>query len=100
MKIQYDDLDKIFQLLLNELYKNNSCCEEINFHYDFYWSVPVGKRQDVYNRPELDMGSIEHDLERIHKCILNNEPLPAHFRWLGNVLIAIADSIEDDIAHD
>ena len=97
MRIQHSELVRIYQMLMNVLSKNIMFGKEINFIYDFYWDVPIGERQDVLNKPELDIGSIEHDLERIKQCLQDNDPMPCHFRWLGSILIAVADTIEHSI---
>ena len=94
MRVLRSDLEKIFQMLMDSFFKNDMCHKEFVFNYDFYWTPPVGKRDDLYNKPELHIGSIIHDLERINHCILDNEPMLEHFRYLGNTLIAMADTIE------
>jgi len=74
---------------------NKNLDREIAFSYDFYWDVPIGKRHKLHIEPKLDMGSIDHDVERIRQLISDsdplNDPLSEHFRWLGDILIAIAD---------
>jgi len=92
MKIQHSDLVNIYKLLMDALWRSD--IKEIEFFYDYYWNVSLGARHDIYNDPVFDMGSIEHDLERIHQCIADKEAMTAHFRWLGNILIAISDTID------
>ena len=94
MKIQRSDLVKIYQLLMDALSQSDIFHNEIVFAYDYYWNVTIGERCDVYNAPKLDIGSIEYDLERVHQCIQNNAPMLNELRYLGNILIAIADTIE------
>jgi len=102
MKIQYSDLIKIFEMLINALAKGNyyqadeDVNKEFDFLYDFYWLfLNDEERYDLSNEPkELGVGSIEHDLERILQCIQDNDPMFEHFRYLGNVFIAMADTIK------
>ena len=91
MKIKQSDLRKIFDMLMDYIPK--SMGDEIEFHYDYYWDVSVAERQDVDNEPVITMGSIDHDLERLFQCLQDNDPINSHFRWLGNVLIAMEESL-------
>ena len=100
MKICHSDLVKAYQVLMDALSKSDAYStsdttgKEFSFAYDYYWNVPIGKRYDIDNIPELDIGSIDHDLERISHCVQDNEPMYHHFRYFGNILIAIADTLE------
>ena len=93
MKITHSDLIKIYKILMDALSQSDVFHTEIDFLYDYYWNIPIEKRQDVCITPELDIGSIGHDLERIQQCIQDNEPMHHHLRYLGNILIAVADTI-------
>ena len=92
MKIKHSELKQVFTMLMDLLPKNES--DEIELHYDYYWNLPVGTRHDICETPELDIGSINHDLERIRECLEDNAPMPHHFRYLGNILISISDSMQ------
>jgi len=98
MKISVKTLESVFQLLMGALGETGvvlgSRSPEIEFLYDFYWSVPMGKRHNVLEFIENDIGSIDHDIERLNSCVLDKELNSHHFRYLGNVLIAIADTLE------
>ncbi|MCL2571927.1 MAG: hypothetical protein FWE11_05945 [Defluviitaleaceae bacterium] len=94
MKIRHSDLIQIYQMLVCALFKNEVLQNEVTLLHDLYWTPAVGERHDLYNNPELTIGSIAHDLERISQCIDDKEPVLQHFRYLGNVLIAIADTIQ------
>ena len=112
MKIKYSELDRAFQILMDALkegiiYPSNQIGsvpdddfahlldkkldKEICFRNDYYWTVLIGERHNLYNEPKLGMGSIDHDLEIIHKLISGDYPLSEHFRFLGDILIALAD---------
>jgi len=97
MKIKHSDLVQIYQILTTTLSKNEILQGEANFLYDFYWVPAPGERHDLYSKPELTIGSIAHDLERLSQCVTDNEPMIEHFRYLGNVLIAIADTLQHRI---
>jgi len=92
MKIRYCDLIEISQILNNFLSSGRCHDEDFDILYDFYWVS--GERWDLQKQPELLCGSIEHDIERIIECIQEKEPMSQHFRYFGNVLIAIADTLE------
>jgi len=97
MKINHSDLVKIYQMIMDALSKNEYLQRDAPFLYDFYWTPALGERHGLYNKPELTIGSIAHDLERISECLAENEPVIEHFRYLGNVLIAIADTLQHRI---
>jgi len=88
MKIDLEMIENAFRILLSELEE-----KEIELPYDFYWSVPVGTRDNVYKEVENDIGSIVHDLERLAQCVEDEMAFSNEFRYLGNVLIAIADAM-------
>jgi len=94
MKIKLTDLTRIHQVLTDAFLKDKTIQSEVAFLYDFYWTPSLGERHDLYNKPELTIGSIAHDLERISQCLADNEPMLEYFRYLGNILIAIADTAQ------
>jgi len=89
MKIDLEMIENAFRILLSELEGR-----EIELPYDFYWSVPLGMRGGVYEAVKNNMGSIVHDLERLAQCVEDEMAFSNEFRYLGNVLIAIADSMD------
>ena len=91
MKIKHSDLRRIFNMLMDSIPENLG--DEIELLYDYYWNVSVGTRHIVENEPELDMGSLDHDLERLQQSLQNNDPMYSDFRYLGNILIAIEDTV-------
>ena len=91
MKLKQSDLRKIFDMLMD--YMSEHLNGDIPFYYDYYWDVSLAERQNVDNEPEVFMGSIEHDLELLQKALQDNNPINSHFRWLGNVMIALEDSL-------
>jgi len=102
LKISYSDLVKIFKTLSDALEEgafdpfDKSAGKEVAFVYDYYWDVPSDKRYCLQNEPKLDVGSLSHDIERVRQLIEDGEehfPLSEHFRWLGGVLIAMADTL-------
>jgi len=106
MKVKHSDLAEMFQILMDELEENDcnrlhkSADGEFVFdYYDYYWEIPLGQRGDAHNKPkELHIGSIDFDLELMHKLILEEDAdigsVSAHYRWLGNILIAMADTMD------
>ena len=99
MRVKHAELTKIYQILMDALADSDiiSKDNDIDFFYDYYWSISLGERHNLNSQPELDIGSIAHDLERIRQCISDNDPVSEQFRWLGNVLIAIADTFNHHI---
>jgi len=93
MIIQHSDLVKSYQLLMDALSRSDIFHKEIRLSYDYYWDTSPRSKDDIYVDPKPTMGSIEHDIERVHQLISDKDISPAHFRWLGNVLIAISDTI-------
>ena len=102
MKIKHSELIEAFQMLMTALSKSDYYSQseyeemkEFDFSlYDFYWTASFEARYDLENNPKMGLGSIDHDIERIIQCIADNEPMAHHFRCLGDILIAIADTIE------
>ena len=100
MKIDLENIENSFYQLMKyltncELFQEGcTSSKEIDLAYDFYWSVPIGHRFNIHETIENDIGSIDHDVERIKQCLLDNEPNTQHFRYLGNIMIAIADTLE------
>jgi hypothetical protein len=100
MKINLYDLEKSLNLLISSFFESefipDSAKESkaLDISYDFYWSVPLGTRDNIIEKVENDIGSIDHDIERLIQLLEENEPNTHHFRYLGNVLIAVADTLE------
>jgi len=103
MKIRHTDLTKVFHTLMDALEAgevlghNKSNSGEFTFTEDFYWDIMEQERYDLHAAPKPTIGSTAHDLERILQLLsdddLDNSPLPQHFKWLGDVLIAMADKM-------
>ena len=99
MNISMETLNRVFQILICKM-KESEQSQSINtlevvIPYDYYWSTPMGARANVLKPVENDIGSIEHDIERLIQCVSDEDPNSHHFRYLGNVLIAIADALEE-----
>lgn len=93
MKIKFDDLQQVLQILLDKA--KIAGFNDISIDIDNYWFVASDEREIVnYNIPELCVGSINDDLEYLNK-ILNgkNLPTPVDFERLGNILICIGEKI-------
>ena len=97
MNLQQSELLQICHTLINALFNNVAFQNDKSLLYDMYWTSSFEERYDLYNKPELTIGSITHDLERLTQCLNENNPMLEHFRYLGNILIAIADTIQHRI---
>jgi len=105
MKIKYTELNKAYQILMHALEEGiigpldqmsssgETADKEISFSSDYYWNVPIGERHNLNSEPKLDMGSIDHDIERILQLNDGDYPIHHHLRWLGDILIAISDEL-------
>ena len=92
MKLQLEILEDAFHLLMDALKKKG--CTQMECPYDFYW-IPLSKtRHRIDKDPDIVIGSIEHDLERLIQCISDSEPMREHAKYLGNVLIALSDALD------
>jgi len=104
MIVKNSDLVKVFGMLIDALSKSDTYQmnkinnDEFELLYDFYWTPPINERYALENTTDWHVGSISHDLERITACLHYNEPMIDHFRYLGNILIAIADTISYQVS--
>ena len=92
MKLQLSNLEKIFQLLIEAAKKTN--CEGLDFSYNFYKTIFSPERANLYESSDAVIGSIDHDIERLYQCLSDSEPMREHFRYLGNILIALSDTLD------
>ena len=92
MKINIDELEIFLKVLI--LKSKISGFEEIEIDNDYYWDILTEESFNFNINPEIAVGSLSDDYECLVNMITKDSTSPVDFERLGNLLLAVAHSIE------
>ena len=96
MKITVAELRDLCEVFLSEMESRG--LNEIDVKADYYWSVPMDEAYNVYEKPDLTIGSLDDDSEELKKILTGEyHPLLASLPKLSSVLYSICADYLDEI---
>jgi hypothetical protein len=93
MEIKAEELKAILEQLLE--YQKELGRESFSLSYDYYWDIVKEQKYNSYNEPSLfTLGQLSWDLEHLQDTLREKrDPTNLHFVWLGQLLIAIGETM-------